>query len=529
VGTEVFPDDATTHPATRAPRLQYMPPFPYKTQPYDDKQREIIARSCDLPYAFLQMQQGTGKSYVTIITIARLWLTRKIDGVVILAPNGVHTAWALEQLPKHMPDCVPYTTWVWNSERERETRRKELKANKRARWSFYQWVTAQQLPILIVNSEAVPLALAKKAINIMLDNRKCFFAVDESGDFTKPNGKRTRPLMTWGPRAPYRRCLDGTPTSTSPFELYAPYRFLDWRILGYRTFQKMKDAHAEWEVHERGDNGRVFKVVKRDPHTGEKMYKDLDKLHQRIAPVTFRVLKSEMNLPEKQYHKRFFTLSKEQRRLTAELREQCIAELEGGGTVSTANPLTRDLRFQQIASGYVPPDIIYGEDPEPAHVIPGPNPRLELMIEEVRRHPKKMSAIVWARFQLDLDILKEAFREEGLSFCVYDGRTPRAEREELKQAFQAGKITWFLGNPKAGGRGLNLQVAEHMWYYTNYFGLRTRLQSEDRGSARIGGKDNTQITDILAERSIDMKIVRELRANMNVSNAVTGDPAKEWI
>jgi SNF2 family DNA or RNA helicase len=523
------------------------PAFPYKTQPYGPYQRDILKRSAALHFAYLAMEQGTGKTWEVINTAAYLYLKKKIDGMIVLAPNGVHAAWAYEQMIEHMPDVVPWEAHVWNSgvERAYVNKKRDKGATikeRRADWYFWELVNDMtKFPVLCVNSEAIRIALCKKAIGTMLTLRQCLFVVDEAGDFTTPGAARTRALMTWRNRAPYRRVLEGVPVGTSPFELYAPYRFLDPRILGYDTYAKMKEAHAEWDEFVKGGDSpdltpderakRSFKVIRTDPVTGKKMYKDLDLLAKKIAPYTFRTTKAEALpwLPAKQFTKLFFSMTVEQWRLTNELREFQLAQLADGGTVTTQNVLTQYLRYQQIACGYVPPDIIYGEEQEPVSILPGPNPRLEMCIEELLRY-NGAPTIIWTRFKFDIDLLGPRLAQEGFTYVTYDGRTKDADREAAKQRFQAGEVNVFLGNPAAGGRGLNLFRAEFEIFYANYFGLRRRLQAEDRGH-RIGSSATqpVQIADLMGYRSIDMMIVRALRNNQEVADIITGDPAKEWI
>lgn len=513
-----------------APAPLVKPGFPYKTQPFAPYQREELKAHAFDPFRFISWEQGTGKTWLTIVNAARLYLAGKIDAMIVLAPNGVHTAWATEQIPEHMPDVVPWRCHIWRSNVERSAQKK--RATKRMNWELS--VLAQDMtvfPILLLNSEAVTLKLAKKAIGTFLTRRRCMFVVDESGDFTTPSAKRTRALMFWRHRAPYRRCLDGTPIGTEPFELYAPYRFLSPSILGYNKYEEMKEAHAEWETFERGDNGREFKVIARDPKTGEKMWKDLDVLARKIAPYTSRITKAEALpwLPRKVFHKRFFEMTEEQWRLTLEILEDLQATLSDGKTVTATNILTQYLRFQQISCGYVPPDIVYGEEVEPVRILEGPNPRLETAMDEVHRHSKR-PMIIWTRFHFDIDLLAPRLRADGFRVGVYDGRVAGPKREEVKTRFQQGELDVFLGNSAAGGRGLNLFRAQWVLFYANYFGLRRRLQAEDRPH-RIGSSltESVNYTDLLGARSFDLTIVRALRSNQNVADAITGDPAKEWI
>lgn len=503
-------------------------PFPYKTQPWAQYQRDALMQSASRPAFFLAMPPGTGKTWVMINTAAFLFLTNKIDAMLVLAPNNVHLAWAAEQLPLHMPDTVPWHAVVWRSKRKPMMMRADVQLAINA--------GRDQFPIFCVNSETITTPRCTTAVTAFLKAKRCLFVVDESGDFTTPSAQRTRQLMRWRRLAAYRRCLDGTPVNTTPFDLYAPYRFLDPRILGYDNFQQMKDAHAEWEEFERergvdaAGNRRtqMFKVVK--VVNGRKQWKNLDVLAAKIAPHTYRITKEEAlpDLPPKIYRKVLFELTEEQRRLTRELKSQLTTDLAGGGTATAMIVLTQYLRYQQISCGYIPPDIIYGEDEtQPLHIIPGPNPRLDAALAEIQRCGTQ-ATIIWTRFHFDIDLLTENLRDLNLKFVTYDARTSVEARERAKLAFQAGEVGLFLGNPAAGGRGLNLQVAEREIFYANYFGLRRRLQAEDRGH-RIGTKGSLLITDVVGERSFDTVILRALRNNMELSDLITGDPTLDWI
>lgn len=511
------------------------PAFPYKTQPMP-KQREALKLSRRKPFFALYMEQGTGKTFVTIITAADLYLAGLIDAMVIVAPNGVHQAWIYDQIPDHLPEQIPWKAHIWDSSDTRAfyNAMKEEGKTTRGQWTK-DWDVAELardmsvFAVLAINTEAIHRPLGEKAIGTFLSRRRCLFVIDEIGSgFGKPSGKAARMIMRWRDRAPFRRILEGVPAQ-DPFELYVPMRFLSPRILGYNTYEAMKDAHAEWVEMERGDNGRTFKVIKKD-RDGRKMYKDLDKLAERIKPYSYRCTKAEAlpDLPPKIYHKRYFNMTEEQWRLTLELLHEWRASFEDGRSATATNTLTQYLRWQQIASGYIPMDTVYGEeDAEPLRLIDGPNPRLELAVEELLRHSGQQQ-IVWTRFHFDIDLLGPRLREEGFRVGIYDGRVSSEDKLRVKEQFVGGELDIFLSNTRAGGVGLNLQVAQHMLYYVNYFGLRRRLQSEDRAH-RAGTKWVVNITDLVGIRSIDTMIVRALRNNMDVANAITGDPTKEWI
>ncbi len=67
-----------------------------------------------------------------------------------------------------------------------------------------------------------------------------------------------------------------------------------------------------------------------------------------------------------------------------------------------------------------------------------------------------------------------------------------------------------------------------MIYYSNGYDLEKRLQSEDRAH-RIGQKKTVTYIDLIAEDTIDEKIVEALRKKINIASEVMGEELKEWI
>ena len=67
-----------------------------------------------------------------------------------------------------------------------------------------------------------------------------------------------------------------------------------------------------------------------------------------------------------------------------------------------------------------------------------------------------------------------------------------------------------------------------MIYYANDFNLETRIQSEDR-CHRIGQKNPVTYIDLIADGTIDEKIVKALRDKIDIGARVLGEEAREWL
>ena len=97
------------------------------------------------------------------------------------------------------------------------------------------------------------------------------------------------------------------------------------------------------------------------------------------------------------------------------------------------------------------------------------------------------------------------------------------------ERFQTKDETRFLvGTPQTGGFGITLTAASTMIYYSNGYDLEKRTQSEARID-RIGQKFPMTYIDILAEDTVDERIVKALRKKINIATQVMGEELKDWI
>jgi SNF2 family DNA or RNA helicase len=89
-------------------------------------------------------------------------------------------------------------------------------------------------------------------------------------------------------------------------------------------------------------------------------------------------------------------------------------------------------------------------------------------------------------------------------------------------------LRFFVGQPRTGGFGLTLSVAQTVIYFSNSYDLEIRLQSEDRAH-RIGQENNVTYIDLVTPDTIDEKILQALRDKINISSQVLGEKAREWL
>ena len=260
-------------------------------------------------------------------------------------------------------------------------------------------------------------------------------------------------------------------------------------------------------------HGRQIQVVSH--------FKNLDELSEQLKTFSYRVLKEDcLDLPEKIYIKREIDLSSEQKKVYKQMKEEALANLNGK-QITTMTVLTQLMRLQQITCGH-----FVADDGTTQEIKSNRLNELMDILDEVRG-----KAIIWAHWQKDIQVIKKALVKEygPRSVVDYYGLTPADQRQKNKDAFQNdSKVRFFVGTPQTGGYGLTLTAANTVIYYSNGYDLEKRIQSEDRAH-RIGQKKSVTYVDILAEETVDEKIVKSLRKKINIASKVLGEELKAWI
>ena len=218
--------------------------------------------------------------------------------------------------------------------------------------------------------------------------------------------------------------------------------------------------------------------------------------------------------------KRTIPLTKEQEKIYEQMRKEALATLNGK-TVTTMNALTQLMRLHQITCGHFAADDGTIQEVK--------NNRLDELMDVLDEVEGK--AIIWAHYQYDIKrIIKEIKKVYGPGSVVdYYGLTPQDKRQTHRERFQKPNGTRFLvGTPQTGGYGITLTQAHTVIYYSNGYDLEKRLQSEDRAH-RIGQKKAVTYVDLIAEDTVDNKIVKALRKKVNIASEVMGEELKAWI
>jgi SNF2 family DNA or RNA helicase len=539
-------------------------------------QQELLDRTWELPAWAIFFQTGVGKSAPTVHTAVRLHQAGRIDGVVIVAPNMVHRNWITDEVRKHV--SVVWKGLDWHSSRG--------KAQDRAVASLLE-TSKGTLPWLAITYDGLITPRGRKAVlDFLAHFTRVLLVIDEGSRVKNPEALRTKKVAALRKLSKYVRLLNGTPTTQAPTEIYAQMKLLDdlyWVRHGIGSYAAFKtrfcvfkkiviggeddreanelkvsrrrvaiephDADPEGiAAYEQLDLGEILEQeassvepLSRQPSAGRSSagqvattgrtinvivgYRELDKLHEMIQPLSTRLTKEQagLNLPPKLYQRLVFELAPEQRRIYDQLRKEYMVELDNGVLITATLAMVRILRLQQVACGYLPnPDDPEGE---PILVPRGVNPRLAAFMDWLEDIGSQQ-VIVWARFTRDVDLIT---RELGPPSCVrYDGQVSEKEKAKAIDLFVSGKRQFCVAKASSMGMGLTYVNSSISFYYSSTFSLLERLQSEDR-QHRLGQHNPVTYVDLVAERTVDEKILRSLRENNEVARKVVGDEYRSWL
>ena len=478
--------------------------YKFKTKPYEHQLKALEKSWASDTYA-LFMEMGTGKSKVLVDNIAMLYDRGAIKGALIVAPKGVYKNWDQIEFPVHLPDHVEHTKVLWEPT---ITKKKQAELDT-------LFDDKGDLKILIMNVEAFSttkgLDFARSFLNIFVG--RALIGIDESTTIKNPTAKRTKNILKLADLAKYRRILTGSPVTKSPLDLFSQCEFLDPYHLGHASYYSFRARYAN--MVKRNFGGRQVQLVV--------SYRRLDELSDILDKFSYRVLKEDcLDLPEKVFTKRLVELTPEQDKAYKQMKQMALAMLDNGEVMTTVNVMTQLMRLHQITCGHFKADD--------GTTTALKNNRIDALMQLLEETEGKV--IIWANYREDIknivESLKKAYGEA--STVEYHGGVDATLRQDNIAQFQEknSPTRYFVGNAQTGGYGITLTSANTVVYYSNSYDLEKRLQSEDRAH-RIGQTGSVTYVDLIAENTVDDKIVKSLRSKINIANEIMGEDIKDWI
>lgn len=460
----------------------------------------------------LLMAMRTGKSKVLLDDFGAMELEGEVNDHLLIAPGGVYKTWNTA-VKEHMSDDIQERMIMhnWNSGMGKGERR-ELEAFMRA-------TKDKRRPrMLLMNVEALsrPGEARDLAIEFLKQRKKTLITVDEATVIKNKSkrtdfiNKRLRPSSQW------RRILSGLATPRSPLDVFYEFEFLDWEILGFRSWYAFRNHIAFMKLQWFG--GRSVHLI--DKEKGDNGFRPdaLEEIQKLIEPHSFRV-EFRPNIPST-WSIREVEMTKEQRRAYNEMREFATTQLAKDVHVTATVVIAQIMRLHQILCGHTM------DENGVEHAIP--ENRTAALLELLEDYAGK--AIIWCSYDFDVRKITEALKAEYGPNSVarfWGGNTKTREEEERK--FQKDPACRFMiATPDAGGKGRMWAIADLVIYYSSKDNLEHRDQSEQRAQG-VDKKRQVDYVDLIVPDTVEMKILESLRKKINMSSAINGDNYKEWL
>ena len=330
--------------------------------------------------------------------------------------------------------------------------------------------------------------------------------VDESALIKNHKAIRSQRISRIAESCPYRLILNGTPISRNEADLFNQFYILDWRILGYRSYYSFAANHLEFDDKYPDRIRRVLNV---------------DYLTDKIAPYTYECRKEDcLSLPDKFTTALFFGLTVPQQEHYAAVREAFLSE-ELFSLYESQTPVWLYKTFtalQEVASGR---RILTGPlkeiRHEPFFKDPLDNPRIHALDDLLLMRIDGDQAVIWHKYRHECEDIETLLAERNLKGVRLTGEESLKVRERNLEMFAKGDTQFLIANKNCGGYGLNLQHCHQAVYYSNDWDWGTRAQSEDR-LHRFGQTHTVTLTDIVAENTIDERILKCLLRKESLSN-----------
>jgi hypothetical protein len=452
----------------------------------------------------------SGKSKGIIDKASFNYKHKEIEGVIVLAPNGVHLNWSLNEIPKwSWKENGRFRTFAWSTPKRGDF----LQINR-----FNQLLHYAGLKWFTINKEALNHPDCQAAIRkfMMSCHHKFMLVVDESHHFARPGAKRTRLARGLAKKAAYRQIATGTIIMNGPLRAFSQFEILEPGALGFADYLTFKEHFAITE--QRGIPGRRRT---REVITG---YQNMDELRASMAQWSSVVVRSDIHdMPELLRTERPVVMSDKQRLAYLEMVGRHIVEI-GDNLVGAKDGGARVMKLHQIVNGYV-----VDSDTRQIHTIDEEAPIYEAMLDEVGGTlPGK--SIVWCRLREDVRRVVKYLETHGYKGGVltYFGETPMDEREPLRVQFNTDPNIFVLaGTLGTGGEGLDFSGADAVIFFSIPPNTLQVAQGEERATA-VGGKTVT-VVRITTPGTVVDRLWNIIDGNTTLADSVSGRGLRDLL
>ncbi|GAC1423660.1 MAG: hypothetical protein NVSMB54_05160 [Ktedonobacteraceae bacterium] len=330
--------------------------------------------------------------------------------------------------------------------------------------------------------------------------------IDEAQNIKNESAKQTQAIKKLD--ANYKIALTGTPVENRLSELWSIMEFLNPGYLGSGT-----------EFH------KNFATPIERYHNAERA----DALKRLTQPFILRRLKTDkeiiQDLPDKMEMKVFCNLTQEQASLYEAVVKEMLERIEEADGIERKGLVLATLtKLKQVCNH---PAHFMG-DGSRLELRSGKLNRLEEMLEEVVATGDK--ALIFTQFAEMGGLLRTELQVRlGREVLFLHGGTQKKQRDMLVQRFQEERrgAPLFILSLKAGGVGLNLTAANHVFHFDRWWNPAVENQATDR-AFRIGQKKNVQVHKFVCVGTLEERIDQMIEQKKELAESIVGN-GENWL
>ena len=336
--------------------------------------------------------------------------------------------------------------------------------------------------------------------------------LDEAQFVKNPQAKQSQAVRAIP--APRRIALTGTPVENRLSELWSIMDFLNPGYLGPA-----------------GNFRRKFSV----PIERHRDRSKMDKLRGLVRPFILRRVKTDptvvADLPEKLESREWCPLTSEQAALYESCVKRMLTEVEQSeGIHRRGLVLAALIKLKQICNH--PAQMLKDQDPQAGRIIDpsrsGKCVRLLEMLDELLSEGDQ--ALIFTQFRQMGHLLSGMLRHElGRDVLFLHGGTPQGQRQKMVEQFQeaTGKHPILMLSLKAGGVGLNLTAANHVFHFDRWWNPAVENQATDR-AYRIGQTRTVQVHKFVVRGTLEERIDEMIESKTELAENIIG-AGERWL
>ncbi len=427
---------------------------------------------------------GLGKTIQVIATLIAERATTEILPTLLIAPTSVLGNWAkeIDKFAPHLRVTIHHGS----------DRIQELATFKKA---------TTECDVVITS-----YTLVRKDSKLLQAVDWHRIVIDEAQNIKNPAAEQTKAILKLP--STRRLALTGTPVENRLLDLWSIFNFLNPGYLG-----KEAQFRKSFEVPIQKDRNQVQSLT----------------LKKLVQPFILRRLKTDKtiikDLPDKVEHKQYCNLTKEQASLYEVVVKDVLKQLETAeGIARKGLMLSTLMKLKQICNH---PRQFLQDNSEFSVTRSHKLQRLGEMLEEITTAGE--SLLIFTQFTEIGEALQQYLKQIGYRTYYLHGGTSRPKREQMITEFQDPETepSAFVLSLKAGGVGITLTKANHVFHFDRWWNPAVEDQATDR-AFRIGQQKNVFVHKFVTLGTLEERIDETIENKKKIADSIVGAD-ESWL